>query len=465
MTIAGSESLPPEEVPSGDNLRSRRESTIRRDLRACTSDGIAQSVMVGLGETWLPAFALALGMGEMISGLMATVPMLAGAVLQLLSPRGVSWCGSLKRWVVLCAVIQGLSFVPLVIAAGFGQISVVLLFVVASVYWGAGLGTGAAWNAWVETLVPGRVRPRYFAWRSRLAQVGVLAGLIGGGFVLQYGRASGMELWAFGAMFVVSAAARLCSALFLSLQSEMPPDTEERVAAVPSKARSQSSSSTSSAVPQRSLTVYLLDMQAGVFVAGPFFNAWMLNYLKLTYLEIVVLIAASFLAKAIVLPRLGTIAQQWGATRLLMLGAVGIVPLPAMWLVSNNLWWLLFVQILGGVAWAAHELAMLLLFFDSIPRWNRTRVLSAYNFANAAAMCVGTAVGAAALMYFGEHAETYLLLFATSSAARLLPLVQLGALPRRVATSMPLSFRILAVRPSAGSFERPVFTSKSTSEQ
>jgi MFS family permease len=198
-------------------------------------------------------------------------------------------------------------------------------------------------------------------------------------------------------------------------------------------------------------------MQGAVFVAGPFFSAWMLKYLQMTYVEFTVLIAASFAAKAVVLPRLGAVAQKWGAGRLLWLGAIGLVPLPAMWLVSNNLVWLLFVQILGGVAWAAHELAMLLLFFDSIPREDRTRVLSVYNFANAAAMCIGTAVGAVALRYLGEHPETYLLLFAASSAARLLPLVQLVGLPQRVATTMPLALRILAVRPSAGSFERPVF--------
>lgn len=442
-----------------DNPELRRGSTTRRDLRAITSDGVAQSVMVGLGETWLPAFALALGMGEMVSGLMATVPMFAGAVLQLISPRGVEWCGSIRRWVVLCATLQALSFVPLVIAAAVGQIPVVLLFAVAAVYWGAGLGTGAAWNAWVETLVPGRVRAKFFASRTRLAQLGVLAGLIAGGLILEYGRSSGLELWAFGAMFFVAGLARLWSSRSLASQSESQQTLAETVAssATPTTEKTPARKVSQRKVTQRTLMIYLLGMQAGVFVAGPFFNAWMLKYLKMSYVEFVVLVAASFLAKAIVLPRLGTLARTWGASRLLWVGAIGIVPLPALWLVSNNLGWLLLVQVLGGAAWAAHELAMLLLFFDSIPREDRTRVLSLYNFANATAMCVGTAAGAFALHFFGENAETYLLLFAASSAVRLLPLLQLVNLPRRVAASMPLSLRILAVRPSAGSFERPVF--------
>lgn len=40
----------------------------RRDLRAIFADGIAFSLMVGLGETYVPAFALALGLSELTAG-------------------------------------------------------------------------------------------------------------------------------------------------------------------------------------------------------------------------------------------------------------------------------------------------------------------------------------------------------------------------------------------------------------
>ena len=40
----------------------RPSSQLRRDLRAMLGDGVSFSVMVGVGESYLPAFALALGM-------------------------------------------------------------------------------------------------------------------------------------------------------------------------------------------------------------------------------------------------------------------------------------------------------------------------------------------------------------------------------------------------------------------
>ena len=57
MSTVAVEPLRSGTLPAGTH-RSRRESTTRRDLRAITSDGVAQSVMVGLGESgafWLYA--------------------------------------------------------------------------------------------------------------------------------------------------------------------------------------------------------------------------------------------------------------------------------------------------------------------------------------------------------------------------------------------------------------------------
>ena len=42
---------------------------VRRNLRAIFGDGVAFSLMVGLGETYIPAFVLALGMSEVLAGL------------------------------------------------------------------------------------------------------------------------------------------------------------------------------------------------------------------------------------------------------------------------------------------------------------------------------------------------------------------------------------------------------------
>src|SRR5215831_21338755 len=77
-----------------------RAETLRSDLRQMTADGVFFSVMVGLGEAYVPAFALALGQGATAAGLLATLPLLAGACFQLVTPVAVRWLRSYRRWVV-----------------------------------------------------------------------------------------------------------------------------------------------------------------------------------------------------------------------------------------------------------------------------------------------------------------------------------------------------------------------------
>src|SRR5262245_65851794 len=78
---------------------------LRRDLALVHTDAIAASVMVGIGEAYIAAFALALGLGDIVAGFVASGPLLAGAVLQLVSPWGVRRFGSHRRWAVACAVL------------------------------------------------------------------------------------------------------------------------------------------------------------------------------------------------------------------------------------------------------------------------------------------------------------------------------------------------------------------------
>src|SRR6185436_5495987 len=112
------------------------------------------------------------------------------------------------------------SFLPLVVASIVGTIPLWGVFASVALYWGAGLGAGPAWNSWMETVVPFRVRAPFFAMRTRLGQAGTLLGFLAGGAALQYGKHSGHVLEAFAVIFAVAAVCRSFSARFLWRQSE-----------------------------------------------------------------------------------------------------------------------------------------------------------------------------------------------------------------------------------------------------
>jgi hypothetical protein len=95
---------------------------VTRNLQLMLWDAALYSIMVGLGEQYLSAFAIALGFSATIAGWITTIPLLAGSTLQLISPWAVERLGSHRTWVVGCVLVQGLSFVPLVIAAVVGTL-------------------------------------------------------------------------------------------------------------------------------------------------------------------------------------------------------------------------------------------------------------------------------------------------------------------------------------------------------
>ncbi|HVN38974.1 MAG TPA: MFS transporter [Myxococcota bacterium] len=413
-----------------------RAETLRSDLRQMTADGVFFSVMVGLGEAYIPAFALALGQGAAAAGLVATLPLLAGACFQLVTPVAVRRLRSYRRWVVACACLQGLCFLPFAASALAAWGPLAWLLAVASAYWGFGMATSPAWNAWVTTLVPAKLRVRFFARRSRSAQAALLCSLLASGALLELARNRGHELGAFASMFVLAACARVLSARCLARQSEDPRAAEAH-RALPLRSLPASLRGTGGV----RVLVYLLCMQLAAQIAAPYFTPYMLGPLGLGYERFTALIAASFLARIAILPALGRLAQHRGSRFILIAGAIGIVPLPTLWLVSHHFGYLLALQLVSGCAWAAVEYASLLSFFEGIEERDRASVLSYFNLANAAAVAAGSLLGGALLRGLGAGESAYPWLFVASALARLAILPLLGRSGATRATPKPVPLR------------------------
>lgn len=429
---------------------------LKRDLRLSVADGALYGVMVGGGESYLQAFVLTLGLGEVFAGLVASLPVLIGSLLQLVSPVAVRMLKSHKRWVVLCAGLQALCFAPLIIGALNGSMSKSAVLVVASIYWAASLGTGPAWNTWQGTIIPREIRAKFFAKRTRINQATTLAGFLMGGFALQYGRSLGDHGYLFKihcTLFVISSVCRLLSTTCLWFQSEPTP--------IPSSMRFltlREQWRTFSRGPSGKLLVSAVGMQVGIYVAGPFFVPYMLKELDMDYSKFAVLLGVSYVAKFVCLPAWGRLAHRMGAYRLIWIGAVGIVPLAGGWVVSSNYYWLLVLQVFAGSAWAAYELALVLLFFETIHESERTSLLTLYNVANSAALATGSLIGAAILKGVGVSITGYLWVFAASTMLRLLALLLLRRVPDTIVLSDMVPVRPMSVRASGDSLDSPILS-------
>jgi MFS family permease len=320
------------------------------------------------------------------------------------------------------------------------------------------MAAGPAWNTWVGTIVPRSLRARFFARRTRGGQAALLVGLLGGGAILQLATSRDERLLGFAALFAIAGIARGISSWLLAHQSEPDPLVERVTAGLDLAPPAPTPGN-------RRLLAYLLAVQTSVHIAAPYFTPYMLgeSALDLSYTGYMTLIAASFVSKIFALPWLGHFAAKHGARRLLRLAGLSVVPLPALWTFTNDYTVLLGIQLFSGIAWGAHELATFLLFFDAIRPEERTRVLTWFNLASAAAMVTGATLGGWFLKTHGADLSSYATLFWISMGARSLTLPLLAWMPDVHVTATPPAVRIVAARPSAGSIDQPVLSDRDDS--
>ncbi len=376
--------------------------------------------MVGTGEMYIPAFALATGAGEVAAGLIATIPMLIGALLQLLSIWGVRRLKSHRRWVVLSAITQSVSFVPFVVVAALGQAPVWLLFAMTALYWGSGLATGGAWTTWITSLVPLERRARFFAFRARCLHATTLVSMLAAGFWLHNTPDPQARLWVFAALFAFACAGRAASAALLWTLPEPEPMPIGHRTVPPGEFLHRLRHG-----PDGRLIVYMFAFQFAGFILQPFITPYALESLQFSYQQFTLLIAAPFVARAIGLIWLGRMAHSVGPTRVLLIGGLGHAPMALLWVLHDGPVYLVLVQALSGLIFAAYELSSLLLIFERMNSAERTGLITYYNLSNALAVALGSLVGGLLLSIVGESAAGYRTVFLVAVAARLatLPLL------------------------------------------
>ena len=419
---------------------------LRRDLWVTTADAAAFSLMVGCGETYIPAFALALGLGPVAAGMMASVPVLVGAVFQLITPLGVARLGTNRGWCIACTTVQAISFVPFAIWAIRGHATLAELLVAASVYWSAGMAGIPAWNTWMGTLIPGGMRTAYFANRNRLGQFSVFVGFVVGGLILQWGEGNGVTLLAFAGLFIAAGICRMFSTMMLvSCREFARPTVVDHSDATPSPGTATSlfvwvhdlgrTLKRMANAPSGPLVTYLCCLVFTAQFSAPYFTPYMLRERGFSYHGFMLVVATSFLAKALFLPSLGRLGSRIGSLGLLWAGGLSVIPLSLFWLFSADVAYLVAVQVLAGGCWACWELAVALLFFDAVPHRDRTGVVTVYNLGMAIATVAGAATGGLLLRTLGEDSRAYVTVFAVSSLLRLatVPLLRRVRMPDRAA--------------------------------
>jgi MFS family permease len=402
---------------------STRSRVLRRDLRLLTADGACWAVMSGAGEWQFALFVLAIGLSEVTAGLVGTVPLFVGALIQLVTPWGVRRVGSIRRWVWVCALLQALSILPLIVGALVGWMPWWGVYATVALFFATGYATAPPWQAWFTSLVPGSIRAPFVGLRNRFVQAGLAVGMLASLF-LEYGAQQGWALFAFVGVFGVAVVARLVSTICLACQSEAEPGLVERIEPPTFRVMRRHFSDRRT----RQLLLYMLAFFLAVFTVAPYLIPYMRKQLGFEYWQVTTVLAVMLGVKALVLPLVGRLAKRHGPARVLWFGAITTVPLVTLWPLNDSFWYIITLQGIAALAWACWETATFLLVFDIIPAERRTPVLTIYQLAQASAFLLGSLFGALVLEVIGVDRTGYAVLFIASGGMRFMTLFMLAGL-------------------------------------
>jgi MFS family permease len=411
-------------------------SSTEQSLQLSNFDAFLYSLMVGAGESYLPAYALSIGMGEVFAGVLASLPLVSGAFLQLLTPRILQRMHSHKYFVVTSAFLQALAFLPLIYFSLHRAPNFWVLFLILTLYWGAGFSAGSAWNYWMGHLVPEEKSTRYFSFRGRVQQVGTLVGIVGGGVALHNNVELGPFSSVFSLLFLVAFISRLTSTLVLSkkLFKREWVETEHKEGLLKSWRIFWRGPH------KKKFFTYLVPFQVAVFVTSPFVTPYMLTQLKMNYGQYMGAIASLFIGKIISLSVIQRSKENFDGFRVLIAGLILMSPLPILWALNSNYVYILCLQLVSGMALACFETGLSLIFFQDLKQEEKVPVLTVYNLLNSVAIIGGTFIGGQLLTTLGENPMRFWALYLTGGALRMafcLPLIKQSKMWKRIVDDAP----------------------------
>src|SRR3989338_6158941 len=387
---------------------------IKKSLTYSILDGAFYSIMVGFGESFFSAFAVFLKANNLQLGLLGSLPQALGSLSQFFSNRLIKLFNSRKNFVCISALLEGLMYIPIALVFFLGELKVYHLIFFVSLYWIFGMIASAAWNSWMGDLVKENERGRYFGKRNKIAGLTAFVSFMLGGYILQrFTDGSEQQYIGFAIIFGLALLSRIMSFVYLTKKYEPEyvavKEAEFTLTDFIRQARFRN---------YGLLVLYLCFMNFSIYIAGPFFAAYMLYDLKFSYMTFTIISAIAIIVKYLSMPVWGMASDRFGTRKVLTLSGFLMPIVPLLWFFSGNALHLVPIQIYSGFVWAGFEISSFNFMFDTTSHEKRATCIAYYNVLNGGSLLLGSVLGSLMVKYSTLFWSKYLIVFLASFADR-----------------------------------------------
>lgn len=394
-----------------------------RTCKLSIKEGASASIATGVGTDYVTPFALSLGANNAQIGLLSSIPSLVSPLMQIIGSR-IMERYQRKKIIVLFVMLQALMWIPILLLSLLSwkniipsllPILLIIFYTTLSVF---GALAGPAWFSLMGDLIPENMRGRYFGKRNKICGGVALISTIIAAFILDFFKTHGFILAGFSLLFFIACISRLISSGMFKKHYEphfqLQPGYYFSLWKFIKDSRNYNFGK---------FTFFVSVMNFAAGIAGPFFAVYVLKDLGFSYITyMIVLLLSPAVFSLLFMPIWGKFSDKYGNRELLKIGAVLIPLIPLLWVLSSNVYYLIFVpQIISGIAWAAFNLGASNFIYDSVSVPRRGICVAYYNILAGFGTFLGAGLGGILAQYLSiGFMNKLLFIFLISAAARAL---------------------------------------------
>ena len=374
------------------------DATIKRSLHNSLLDGIFANVMSGFTDTFMAPYALAMGAGSGLIGLLASLPSLVGAFFQSVSASIAERLGSRQALINPAVLLHACMLVPIILVPYiFTSRPAAYLVVCYTAFVSLNLLAFPAWSSMMADHVPEAERGKVFGRRNSIFGVTNVAAMFTAGCLLYATKhfliARGLDIRhaaiaGFGVIFLIAFAARLVSWHFLvkMYEPKLEIRAEHRFTIWDFIRRMRKSNF-------GRFVIFSAAMSCAVNISGPFLPVYMIRELKFNYLTYTVITLTATLTIFLMMNWWGLHADHIGNRKVIRVSSFLLPLIPVFWIFSHNPVYLVAIQALAGFFWAGFNLGLSNFIYDAVTPEKRTRCIAYFNVINGVAITLGALAG------------------------------------------------------------------------
>ncbi|MBN2145023.1 MAG: MFS transporter [Candidatus Aureabacteria bacterium] len=364
------------------------DKKVNQSLIVSFWDGIFAASMTGFIQDYFTPFLLTLGASARQIGIFSALSNLCASLVQVKSADTAEKWKSRKKIINIFVFFQATIILIMASAIILHQKSIFFYIVILMFFTSLGAFALPAWGSLMCDLIPDKKRGEYFGWRNKiLGLVTVITSFVSG-YLIYTAKRMGHLVAGFALIFFLAYVCRMISLFFLTRMHDPSPQEREQ--------KPLSFFNFILQIKKNNFGRFVLFislMSFSVNLSAPFFSVLMLRDLHFSYMQYTLVMISSALVIILSNRRWGVHADRMGNLRIIRFTSRFIIFVPVLWLVNQNPFYLVGVQIISGFVWAGFNLCAGNFIYDACTRENRIRGIAYYNVTNGFFLCLGSLLG------------------------------------------------------------------------